>query len=548
MTHDDYELDVAAVNGRPQRLATINRLDGAVFRDHVNADSARSRQGFIRRAAFKFEVEPQRLAWLDDALVTAADDADFRADEAAADAMPDARKNQATALIELCGGVELFRDPEGKGFVRFQVGEHSEVAALRSRHYRNWLAHQFYLTANKAPSAQGMQDAIGVLEGKAIFEGQTYPVHVRVAGCEGKIYVDLCNESWQVVEISTSDWRILETSPVMFRRAKAMLPLPPPVAGGSVDELRPFVQMTDEDWILFKAWLVAAFRDVGPYPVLDVQGEHGSGKSTVCRLARALIDPNTALLRCEPRDPRDIMIAANNGRIVALDNLSGIQAWQSDCLCRLATGGGFSTRMLYENDEEAIFDAQRPVIINGIDDVATRARLPKSPPEFRLRPPLVRLDAGKIQEQTSIEKIGRLSAWPTSPRTLGSAVKRLAPNLRSAGVSVEFTRSGRKGARTIHLGAKQEPVGNSSSATSALSVVDESAVFGGFAADAIADADWPADTDGVEPLSAAEDEIPEDFGGADVADDADAIIRVRSGSAPNNIQVGSRRRQPYLYE
>ena len=64
-------------------------------------------------------------------------------------------------------------------------------------------------------------------------------------------------------------------------------------------------------------------------------------------MARALVDPNTAMLRSEPREPRDLMIASKNGWIIALDNLSGIQAWQSDCLCRLSTGGGFSTRTLY---------------------------------------------------------------------------------------------------------------------------------------------------------------------------------------------------------
>jgi hypothetical protein len=49
---------------------------------------------------------------------------------------------------------------------------------------------------------------------------------------------------------------------------------------------------------------------------------------------------------------------------VALDNLSDIKPWLSDCLCRLSTGGGFSTRTLFENDEETIFNATRPVILN----------------------------------------------------------------------------------------------------------------------------------------------------------------------------------------
>ena len=41
------------------------------------------------------------------------------------------------------------------------------------------------------------------------------------------------------------------------------------------------------------------------------------------------------------------MIAARNSWCVAFDNLSGIAPWISDSLCRLATGGGFTTRELF---------------------------------------------------------------------------------------------------------------------------------------------------------------------------------------------------------
>src|SRR5215210_4710406 len=69
------------------------------------------------------------------------------------------------------------------------------------------------------------------------------------------------------------------------------------------------------------------------------------------------------------------MIAANNSLIVGIDNVSHVSPWLSDALCRLSTGGGFGTRTLYENDEETIFDATRPVILNGITDVATKPDL-----------------------------------------------------------------------------------------------------------------------------------------------------------------------------
>ena len=69
------------------------------------------------------------------------------------------------------------------------------------------------------------------------------------------------------------------------------------------------------------------------------------------------------------------MIAATNSWCVCFDNQSSLAPWLSDALCRLATGGGFSTRELYSDNEETIFDAMRPLIINSIEDLATRGDL-----------------------------------------------------------------------------------------------------------------------------------------------------------------------------
>lgn len=123
------------------------------------------------------------------------------------------------------------------------------------------------------------------------------------------------------------------------------------------------------------AWLVAALNPSGPYPILILQGEQGTGKSTVARVLRLLVDPSTAPLRTVPREERDLMIAASNSWVISFDNLSGIQQWLSDALCRLATGGGFATRELHTDNEEILFDATRPIILNGIDDIAGNADL-----------------------------------------------------------------------------------------------------------------------------------------------------------------------------
>ena len=141
-------------------------------------------------------------------------------------------------------------------------------------------------------------------------------------------------------------------------------------------ELRPFLNLKDDrDWVLVQVWLVAALRPAWPFVIMILYGEQGSAKTTAQRLLRALIDPNKAPLRSAPRSEQDLAIAGRNGWCLAYDNLSWVPRWLSDALCRVATGGGFATRRLYTDDEEEIFEGKRPILLNGIENVATSGDL-----------------------------------------------------------------------------------------------------------------------------------------------------------------------------
>jgi hypothetical protein len=367
-----------------------------------------------------------------------------------------------------------------------------------------------------------------------------------------------------------------------------MKALPLPVSGGSVSALRQLVNVSDDDWPLLISWLVAAFRPGYPFPVLVLHGEQGSAKSTVSKMLRNLIDPNIAPLRSEQRDERDLMLAATNGWIVALDNLSRLPVWLSDALCRLSTGGGFATRTLYENDEETLFMAMRPIILNGIEELATRSdlldrsviiHLPAIPPDKRkteadvwqefedIRPfvlgglldgvshalrnigsvhlehkprmadfalwataaeeslglesgafiaafmgnresandlaleasPIASVLIEFIQQQESWrgkpselleqlnqrtgDEVKKQQGWPKRSNTLSGAVKRIAPNLRAAGIECDLGRT--KAGRFITL----EYRGKSSSPSSSSSPSTESAFNSGSVGDDARDND-----------------------------------------------------------
>lgn len=471
------------------------------------------------------------------------------------------KESVATKLINVAtADAELFHCGDG-GFASIRVDNHTETYALGSQGFRRWLSRRYFTENERAASREALSTAIQTLEGIAVFQGTERAVGVRVHGDLERVYLDLANSAWQVVEISARGWRIIEAShcPVRFRRPRGTLSLPEPERGGQARELREILNVRSDDELQLPiAWLTGVFHPSGPYPILVLHGEQGSAKTTTARFLRTLIDPNEAPLRSEPREVRDLMIAANNGLICVFDNLSGLAPWLSDALCRMSTGGGFSTRALFTNDDEVLFTAKRPVILTGIDELATRGdlldraiiiELPRIPEhryqteeQFlqkfqKMRPRLLgtlldgvvaaianhshvrlaqvprmadfaiwvtaaegafglpegsfvraylsnRAVANDLPLETPLaeairklplpwngtatsllkelvsltnESILRQRSWPSSPQSLSSALRRLAPNLRRAGIDIVFTRDGGTGRRVVAITSVTSP-------------------------------------------------------------------------------------------
>ena len=84
----------------------------------------------------------------------------------------------------------------------------------------------------------------------------------------------------------------------------------------------PFVNVkSDDDFKLLTAFMLAAMRPKGPFPVLGISGEHGSAKSTTAGVIRSVIDPNISALRSLPRDAEEVFIAAANSHMLVFDNV-----------------------------------------------------------------------------------------------------------------------------------------------------------------------------------------------------------------------------------
>jgi len=284
--------------------------------------------------------------------------------------------------------LELFHDPEGTGFARVEQKGHVETYRIRGNDLHKWISYRFYREGGKPLKGADMGDVLSVLEAKATFEGQEHKVYIRVANVGERVFLDLGNPDWEVVEVDAQGWRVIPSAkcPVRFRRAPGMLPLPTPEPGGSLEELREFLNCDEDGFILAIGWKLAALHGQGPFPILVIGGRQGTGKTTAARVIRGTLDPSTASDRGAPNDVRDAVIACSNAWVQSWDNLSSMKPELSDAACRIATGAGFSTRKLFTDGDEHITHVRRPIMVNGIPDLLSRGDFAERALVVRLQP------------------------------------------------------------------------------------------------------------------------------------------------------------------
>ena len=127
--------------------------------------------------------------------------------------------------------------------------------------------------------------------------------------------------------------------------------------------------------LLLKCYIISLFIPEIPKPILLLHGEQGGAKSTFQELIQMLVDPSITQTLTFPRDTNEFIQQLSHNYIAYYDNVSVIQEWISDLLCRAVTGSSFSKRALWTNDDDFYYNFKRIIGINGIDLAATKADL-----------------------------------------------------------------------------------------------------------------------------------------------------------------------------
>lgn len=288
----------------------------------------------------------------------------------------DGKKSQATRLVELAErDFRMVRGADNKTYAVPLTGPNIAMS-LRSEHgLRMRLAAAYRAATDSVASGGALTDALAVLEGQAA-ERDPEPIGLRVAQHEGNLILDLGDPEGRCIVISPGEWQLQPESPVLFRRTTLISSLPVPARTmDGLDQLRALINVSENGLRLVVSWLIATlFPDID-HPILSLTGEQGTAKSTCAKILVGLLDPSPAPLRKAPKDEKDWTVQAAASWMVMLDNVSVIQPWFSDTLCRAVTGDGEVKRSLFTNDDVSVLAFQRVIGMNTIDAGAMRGDL-----------------------------------------------------------------------------------------------------------------------------------------------------------------------------
>ena len=284
--------------------------------------------------------------------------------------------NLARAAIEK-RIVEYFCTPNKDTYVVIKTNFRDETFSTNSRDLRDCMAIIAFEEVDGLLIDDRLLDMLErLLHVRALASRSTKRVWVRTARTEEGIEIDLNNEKGECVLVTPDNWEI--TLPKSrFLRSRNMGAIAYPMEGADEQVFLPYFRtLSHDEFMLMVAWTLFSFWPSGPYPILNVKGQRGSGKSTTSEFIKTVSDPVAMGQRRLPPDtPEQLFVAAKWCKLFVADNASSLNAKMSDAYCCLSTGAALGKRKQYSNDDEHLIDQCNPVIMNGITDIASRQDL-----------------------------------------------------------------------------------------------------------------------------------------------------------------------------
>jgi len=313
--------------------------------------------------------------------------------EVESDVERDKQIPQSEKLLQIASEIKLFHDQNKEGFAFLN----NEAIPLRSKKVKQWLAYKYFQSSGKPPNSDSLNQAIVALEGKAVFECSQIKLFNRIASTADVFWYD--TGDGKAVRITSEKWTIVDT-PILFRRYSHQQAQSMPETGGDPWKIFEFMNIDSKHQLLAMVVVISYFVPDIPHPIFHPFGSQGAGKTTLCRIIKKICDPSSIETLITPGSLTQLVQVLAHHHVCLFDNLSDLPQWMSDVLAQACTGGGFSKRQLFTDDEDIIYKVKRCIGLNGIN-------LTISKPDLMDRSILLhleRIDPGKRRDEKELWK------------------------------------------------------------------------------------------------------------------------------------------------
>lgn len=194
----------------------------------------------------------------------------------------------------------------------------------------------------------------------------------RIAMKNGSIYYDLHNEydeELKYVEVKDGDWAVKTGDTEIFLWNQfSKEQVIPDKENADYLLLKKYLNIRDEDMLLALVYIASCLIPDKQHPILNIEGEHGTGKSTISSIIKMLIAPvkgSSSLSNFS--DGKDgLLMQLAQFYLSVFDNIEKLPSHLNQTFCQAVTGGTTYRRKFYSQDTLLSVELNSIVVINGI--------------------------------------------------------------------------------------------------------------------------------------------------------------------------------------
>jgi len=288
-------------------------------------------------------------------------------------------------FVTFASALEYSKDTLGNLYVTIKEKAFTDIVPVKSGSFLGFVRDRLYETTAKFLTEKdyktGLEQVVYLAQKNPLPEKETIN---RVRSDGQHIYLDMRTtpQSFLKYDLGSGGQEYVQTSPFLPQRSPNQKSLPQPAYrenGKAFDEFFSLLNVTDiHDQALIKSFLVARMG-YGELiaPCLVFLGDRGSGKTTLSKLIKNIVDPTNAPSHI-PAKISDLQILLARQFLPVIDNISNISAEFSDQLCTAVTGVECGKRVLYTDADEYTMYLKTSAIMTSIrvphfkDDLASR--------------------------------------------------------------------------------------------------------------------------------------------------------------------------------